>query len=859
MLATILVGCGILLGSVALADGDGSLTTPVHRIPLFDETGERISPHDKLAMPFSARNTCGRCHDYDKIASGWHFNSCDKTVASGNAGEPWVLADDKTGTQLPVSNRDWDGAWTPEEIGMTPWEFVKTFGHHMPGGGWGEVQEEGDAADARWGISGNLEVNCLGCHNASPMQNQSDWVIQIARENFRWAATSAATLGFVGGVASRLPDYWDLIDGPDPDNSFTVPPSVDYNHAMFDTQDNLMLDVTADVPADRCLFCHTTAVVGADKAHHDGDVHLAAGLTCTDCHRSKSDHNIVRGGESSCGVDTEVSTLSCRGCHYGVDGAEGEKAMGGRLGAPLPAHKGLPEEHLEELTCTACHSGLFPKDELNSVRTARANRLGVHGKAKWDTKLPMIASPVFQKTSDGKIAPHHMFWPAFWAEQNEDKLVPMLPERVATAAGEILEPEMQVARVLRAIASMDDAEAKSVYLVNGKAYELWGASAIQSAAFEAAGSEPVWALLKDGQVLPIELDSLGWTVENLTAADAALDDAKVYKILEEIDYESLAEGASVYITGGKVNRWTREGVVVEDLPAGITAADKSWGDLATVTAEGAEENAPVTYTFKAFDAETIKKVAAEMLGSEHDACRERISNRLAKISGIAPEGSLAVYLANGKCYQVDVTEDGNVLKDVEMPAGAPANTPFWGLLAEGKVNPLVPAYVTEAIGSDALTEAQINLVLAALGEDGKVAYISGGMLHARSGDSLSASEHEDAKPYAWTMGHDVRPAQQALGAGGCTDCHSKDAPFFFAEVAPVSPANVALASAVPMLKLEQFDEAKVNGWITSAKLRNPTVYIAIVLAGIIGFALLRYAFVALEAILRAIVCRGKKA
>jgi hypothetical protein len=40
---------------------------------------------------------------------------------------------------------------------------------------------------------------------------------------------------------------------------------------------------------------------------------------------------------------------------------------------------------------------------------------------------------------------------------------------------------------------------------------------------------------------------------------------------------------------------------------------------------------------------------------------------------------------------------------------------------------------------------------------------------------------------AWPFAHDVRPARQALGAGGCTDCHSLGSDFFFVKVKATGP------------------------------------------------------------------------
>ena len=185
---------------------DGNRTRAVHHIPLYDEDYNEIRPDDDAPMPFSTRNTCGDCHDYEKIRTGWHFNSSLNVTEPGRPGEPWVLVDEETGTQLPLSYREWPGTWRPADVGMSDWDFVKTFGRHMPGGDMAEKEEETPDPKARWNVSGKLEINCLACHNACTEQNQSEWAVQVGREDFRWAATGASAMGVVENMASRLPD-----------------------------------------------------------------------------------------------------------------------------------------------------------------------------------------------------------------------------------------------------------------------------------------------------------------------------------------------------------------------------------------------------------------------------------------------------------------------------------------------------------------------------------------------------------------------------------------------------------------------------------------------------------------------------
>ena len=160
---------------------DGGRTIPVHRLPLNAADGGDIVPSLSSAKPFSTSKTCGMCHDYSKVSAGWHFNASSGKAPAGRPGEPWVWVDGLTGTQLPLSYRGWTGTWNPDAIGMDKWDFTKMFGRHMPGGDTGEPKDVFDDPHARWSVSGTLEVNCLGCHNASYMQDHSEWARQIGR------------------------------------------------------------------------------------------------------------------------------------------------------------------------------------------------------------------------------------------------------------------------------------------------------------------------------------------------------------------------------------------------------------------------------------------------------------------------------------------------------------------------------------------------------------------------------------------------------------------------------------------------------------------------------------------------------
>ena len=117
----------------------GSRAIPVHLIPLLDEEGQELYADDEPPLPFSVRQTCAsRCHTYERIESGWHFNAHRQASSAGRPGHPWILVDHATRTLLPLSYRAWAGVFHPHDAGLSDWDFVKRFGRHMPGGGVGQ-------------------------------------------------------------------------------------------------------------------------------------------------------------------------------------------------------------------------------------------------------------------------------------------------------------------------------------------------------------------------------------------------------------------------------------------------------------------------------------------------------------------------------------------------------------------------------------------------------------------------------------------------------------------------------------------------------------------------------------------------
>lgn len=537
---------------------DPGRSAPVHRIPLFDADNAQIGPGAKEPKPLSLKVTCNKCHDYAKISLGWHFSAADPNVPPGRPGEPWVLTDTATGTQVPVAPRGWPGSYKPKDIALSSWQFVDKFGRQMPGGGLGErfADKYASPETDRWEATGYLPVNCLGCHHVDFRQNQDEWAKNLSRGNYIEAATAASGVAFVSGFVNRLPMF-DRLLGEAPDNPQFVP-SVEYNPTWFDPKGEVFLHVSRRPPMDRCYYCHSNHPVDKPEWEVPQDVHMAKGFACTDCHRNGLDHKVSRNYEGEPGVR---KGYTCRGCHLGEpDGADEALRRGGHDAAPRPAHRGLPKLHLDKISCTACHSGPLPDARPRRVQTARIHALGDHGIPYDPNALPVVQEPVFVQQADGKIGPHRMVFPAFFGRRTQAGVVPLLPAAVVAATGQVLAtpagkkpqpptPE-KIAEALKALAG--EAEAgQAVYVAGGKLHRLDAAGKL-AASDHAAAAPYAWPIAHDVRPAAQSLGADGRCTD-CHAADAAFLFGKVPAIGPvalgepvELDMHALAGKDATY-------------------------------------------------------------------------------------------------------------------------------------------------------------------------------------------------------------------------------------------------------------------------------------------------------------------------
>lgn len=531
---SVLIAVAVLIPSAAYPQAKDtamrtdSIAPYAHRITLYDEQGEVIDPEDDFAPVYSPKGTCGKCHAYDQISSGWHFNGSDPNRPAGRRAQAWIYTDWRTGTQIPIAERDWKGAHKPGDIGLTAWDFTLMFGRHHTGGGITETSVNADGEPkARWAISGGLEIDCMICHNADGNYDHNERVGQLERQNFRWAPLATSGFAAVRGSAKTLRDDYDPMFGAmSPDQTG---PRMFFDRARFDPDDRVFFSMAKSPTSDRCLFCHTNRNVGegvAEPWQHERDVHLAAGMSCSDCHGHGLDHALVRGyeGEAEDTGQPFRATLSCRGCHLGVQSAAGDyEDAGGRFRAPYPKHYGLPTLHLTRLSCTACHSGPQPAEKALRLQTARAHGLGLSVKQRGDNIPPFIAEPVFVREENGVFEPHRMIWPSFWGtleEHGDCKPVPLAElERVAgkafakkTASSDEWTPlsEDTVKEALRLLGTANKSEAKSVYVCGGLLYSLDDDGTLV-AQEHAAAEQYSWALAHEVRPAAKSLGAKGCT------------------------------------------------------------------------------------------------------------------------------------------------------------------------------------------------------------------------------------------------------------------------------------------------------------------------------------------------------------
>ncbi|MHB8055459.1 MAG: hypothetical protein ACYDH3_09450 [Candidatus Aminicenantales bacterium] len=202
---------------------------------------------------------------------------------------------------------------------------------------------------------------------------------------------------------------------------------------------------------------------------------------------------------------------------------------------------------------------------------------------------------------------------------------------------------------------------------------------------------------------------------------------------------------------------------------------------------------PAGNYFGALDRDRIRPLVPDFNPADAEAAAEpetAIQRILEALSATEAAPGRPALFVKGCLYRlVDGALDKSEKKD-RTEAG-----PEWMWTDGDALKPMLPESVKDDVfsltGTDRrLTEGQVARILEVLARNGRKnpAYISSGKLFRLDKKGrLEAVDDKAAEPVSWPMAHEVRPARQALGWNGCTDCHSATSDFFFARVKGQGP------------------------------------------------------------------------
>lgn len=410
--------------------------------PFFLRTdkGEIINPisGENADQPFSTRATCGACHDVERISKGWHFNMDWDRADDGrfkNTRTPWRVSTGLTGSMTTYGYYFLAKKKNthPDQIDLTAFDFVaRSPGNKNgfqkpgcaachPGGGMLEFDRDGQRYDRRlaenpglartldgdyynsqWDKTGVIEPDCFICH--SGRYHIQTRIIQMKDLNFKWAGVAAAGIGQVHGRVS---------DGDTP--------KVVYNKRLFNEDGRFyMPDMVFRPRAKNCLICHESIELGKRGMSWDDplspDVHHLAGLTCIDCHTGDIDHNMAKGNANANTVADELDNTmrTCKDCH-----------STGYRGATRLKHTGIRKDHLDKLSCEACHIPELARSAVGAmvVATGRFGKIGQLDTKRFGEHKPWKPAYIIRKKDKDNIAritPVNPYYASLFTNRDKD-------------------------------------------------------------------------------------------------------------------------------------------------------------------------------------------------------------------------------------------------------------------------------------------------------------------------------------------------------------------------------------------------------------------------------------------------------
>lgn len=277
----------------------------------------------------------------------------------------------------------------------------------------------GDYYKSQWDKTGVIEVDCFICHfqNYDYLKRRE----QIRTLNFKWATVAGSGIGEVIGFVGNGDQ-----------------PEVQYNIRLFDENGKIVIPFIRKPMTRNCQFCHFSI----DKAKRGttfndpvntyplvNDVHNMAGLQCIDCHYGGEDHNFAKGDDNHSKVrdDLDNTMKNCVDCH-----TEGYK------GAPRLKHRSIRNDHLDKLSCQACHIPFVSRVPVGATINITGHALkslnllyteAQKDKNKWEqiffVEKTNFWKPIYEKRKKGrdkeaKIWPVNRILPIFFTNKDTD-------------------------------------------------------------------------------------------------------------------------------------------------------------------------------------------------------------------------------------------------------------------------------------------------------------------------------------------------------------------------------------------------------------------------------------------------------
>lgn len=765
---------------------------------LRDEYNKIIDPtvEEDVNRPVNFRQTCGgpACHDVRRITEGYHFQM----------GADELFPPTKRDEHVPVDKGPgYYGNWRvfeqrelsplhfidPNYVDETPFDWIQDGGVFHPGGGPAEydragrrydvVQAQdpnisifynGDYYGAEWHKSGVAGPDCLICHLDT--YEYSLRAQELKKSNYKWASTVASGFASIEGAVS---------DGEIP--------RLSYNKELFGADGKVHLRIRR--PSDRnCMFCHhMLGVQKRGQTWHDNymqDMHTQQGMACIDCHKGDIRHDFAKGYSSSMHVrdDLDGSIMSCEECH------DNEES-----GAPRYDHPGFPPIHFERMECDSCHiprTPLYPATVVDTLtgkniklphdfdeETAASKRFNAFWTKTMVNEVGAAAFPLtpaeIERAARFRVPGDD---PDFWEyfQDAKGKLTPwaqrlreQAPVTVAQVVGDEVDNDYKRRLMLVALQSTLEEGAEPSCVFHGQAYRLYG-DKLQTvpATFNAprvgyVKEKPVsWAYHEFGgeKKLRSEWYQLGafWAFDDGTTIRPVYikETAEAWELLTQEEWRYL------YLPAEPL-----------DQPP-VTMPDPS-----TVN----EKDFQRAWIKKFFSYDKSEMVRLGVYDDNMDGWPEANTERemgtmawaLVRTMERLPKPEV-YYIKGASAYKITVEDVndppfGDSWAGVEaIPEGEPGvalfhyvfdeDTGLWQFAPPPRPMRMFKYHVEEVDLAAVDTSDEKMAALASL-----------------------------AQREPWTISHGVVPPEQALGAQGCTDCHSMDSEFFFGEamVDPYGP------------------------------------------------------------------------